>query len=157
MHQIQLVKEKDIEQLAAIFANVFTEADPEKPWDIKHARDYLSYWLKKQPDMFFGAYDKENNPIGATATNIKPWRTGTRCTDGIVFVDSKYQKQGIATALLKKVLVEAMAKYNATTFEAITFAGNEFPLTWYKKIEITPDNHAMVIKGESVKILENLS
>ena len=157
MYTIKLVQESDVEILAKIFSTSFSEADKEKPWDINHAQKYLLYWLAKQPDMFFGAYDKDDKPVGAIAVNIKPWRTDVRCSDGVVFVDIEHQKQGIAKLLFNKVINEAMTKYGAKSFEAVTFAGNEFPLTWYKKIGINPDEHAVLIKGACDDILNKLS
>lgn len=157
MYSIKLVQEKDINKLSEVFSKSFTEADKEKPWDIVHSKEYLSYWLKKQPDMFFGSFDENDNPVGAMVVNIKPWRTGVRCSDGVVFVDVQHQKQGIAKTLFKKVIEEAMDKYNAIGFEAITFAGKEFPLTWYEQIGINPDEHAVLIKGNCEDILNKLS
>lgn len=157
MHIIKPVRESDLEALADIFSRVFSEADKEKPWDKEHAHQYLAYWFKKQPDMFFGAFDESGKPVGAVAANIKPWRTGVRCSDGVVFVDAEYQRQGIAKSLLKKALEEAMQKYGAVSFEAVTFAGKEFPLTWYERIGVTPDTHAVLIKGNCREILDKLS
>lgn len=157
MYTLKLVQETDVQKLAEIFAKSFSVADPEKPWDVDHARQYLEYWMKKQPDMFFGAYDENNNPVGAMAVNIKPWRTGVRCNDGVVFVDVEHQKKGIATLLFRKVIEEAKQKYGATSFEAVTFAAKQFPLTWYEQIGITPDEHAVLITGKSDDILNKLS
>ncbi len=157
MYKIKLVQENDIGKLAEVFSKSFSEADKEKPWDIVHSKEYLLYWLKKQPDMFFGAFDNEDNPVGAMAVNIKPWRTGVRCSDGVVFVDTEHQKKGIAKTLFKKVIEEAISKYNAISFEAVTFAGKEFPLTWYQQIGISPDEHAVLIKGNCEDILNKLS
>lgn len=155
-YTIKLVQENDVEMLSLIFSKAFSEADKDKSWDLEHSRKYILYWLKKQPDMFFGAFNDEGNPVGAMAVNIKPWRTGTRCTDGILFVDAKYQGQGIAKLLFKKVLEKAMDKYGAVSFEAVTYADREFPLSWYKKIGITPDEHAVFIKGSCSDILNKL-
>lgn len=157
MYTIKLVQQSDIEILSEIFSKSFSEANKEKPWDKVHSEKYLLYWLKKQPDMFFGVYDENDKPVGAIAVNIKPWRTDVRCSDGVVFVDTEHQKQGIAKLLFKKVIKEAMEKYDAKSFEAVTFAGNEFPLTWYKKMGINPDEHAVLIKGNCKDILNNLS
>ncbi len=156
MYTIKLVQKSDIDILSEIFSKSFSEADKEKPWDKAHAEKYLLYWLNKQADMFFGAYD-DNKPVGAIAVNIKPWRTDVRCSDGVVFVDTEHQKQGVAKLLFKKVINEAMNKYDAKSFEAVTFAGNEFPLTWYKKIGINPDEHAVLIKGSCEDILNKIS
>ena len=157
MHTIRLVQESDLENLADIIAKVFTEADKEKPWDKEHALKNLEYWFKKQPDMFFGVFDEKEMPIGAMVVNIKPWRTVVRCTDGVIFVDTPYQKQGLAKELFKIVIKEAMEKYDATTFEAITFAGKKFPLTWYEKIGVASDRGAVLIKGDCQDILDKLS
>ena len=157
LYTLKLVQENDIEILSGIFSKTFSEADKNKPWDIDHSRKYLLYWLKKQPDIFFGAFNNEGKPVGAMAVNIKPWRTGNRCSDGVIFVDAEHQSQGIAKLLFKKVIEEAINKYSATSFEAITFADKEFPLTWYKKIGITPDERAVLIKGKCSDILKKLS
>jgi len=157
MYTINLVQEKDIDNLSGIFSKSFSLANKEKPWDVSHSKEYLLYWLKKQPDMFFGAFNNEGVAIGAMVVNIKPWRTGVRCSDGVIFVGIEYQKQGIAKSLFKKVISEAIYKYNTTGFEAVTFAGKEFPLTWYQKIGINPDEHAVLIKGNCEDILNKLS
>ncbi len=156
MYEIRKVEEKDLEILAGIMVEVFTMADPSKPWSKDGAQKYLEYWFEKQPDMFFVAYNEEKSPIGAVATNIKPWRTSVRCTDGVVFVSAHHQKKGVASMLLKTVLGEAMQKYGVSEIEAITFAGEEFPLGWYKKLGLTPDSHAVIIKGKCHEILNNL-
>jgi len=157
VYTLKLVQEKDIEILSDIFSKIFSEADKDKSWDIEYSRKYLLYWLRKQPDMFFGAFNKDGNPVGAMAVNIKPWRTGTRCTDAVIFVDAEYQRQGIAKSLFKKIIEEAMSKYGATSFEAVTFADKQFPLNWYEKIGITPDKHSVFIKGNCSDILSKLS
>jgi GNAT superfamily N-acetyltransferase len=156
-YTIKLVRENDIEVLTGIFSKTFSEADKEKSWDMEHSKKYLLYWLKKQPDMFFGAFDSDGKPVGAMAVNIKPWRIGTRCTDAVIFVDAEHQGQGIAKLLFKKVIEEAMSEYGATSFEAATFANKEFPLSWYKKIGINPDKNTVLIKGKCSDILNNLS
>lgn len=156
MHTVKLVQEKDIEKLAIVFADAFTVADPEHPWDYQHASAYLEYWLKKQSDMFYGAFDQAGNIVGAMAVNIKPWRTGVRCNDGFACVDINYQKNGIGKQLFKKVISEALEKHNVTIFEGVTFAGEIFPLTWYKRIGISVDEHAVVIKGDCNEILQKL-
>ncbi len=157
MYKIKLVQESDIEILSEVFAKSFSEADSERPWDKDHSKKYLEYWLKKQPDMFFGAFDDNWRPVGAVALNIKPWRTGIRCNDMVIFVNTENQKQGIAKLLLQKVITEAMNKYGATSLEAITFASEEFPLAWYKRIGINPDEHTVLIKGECADILSRLA
>ena len=92
---IRLIKEGDIKTLAEIYSRVFSEANPNKPWDVDHSHEHLMYWLRIQPDMFFGVFDENDNPIGAIAVGIKPWRTGNRCSAGIIFVDTQNKKRGV--------------------------------------------------------------
>ena len=139
MYSLRLVKKDDLETLSKIFSDSFTNISPDKPWEQKYALEYLKYWFEKQPDMFLCACDDNDNLVGAIATNIKPWRTGMRCTDGVVFVDINFQKRGIATLLLKEIISKAKDKYGVEIFEAITFSEKEFPLTWYEKIGLSVD------------------
>lgn len=157
MLNIKLAEEKDLKPLSIIFAKSFTLADPERPWDEKNAYEYLKYWLDKQPDMFFVAFDDEENPIDASAVNIKPWRTGMRGNDAVLFVDPKMQKHKVGTNLLKRMIKEAIDKYNVEILESITFSANQFPLTWYQKIGMNIDERAVVIKGNALDILQKLS
>ena len=154
---IKLVLESDIEILSEIYSKVFSEADKNKPWDKDHSFKHLMYWLKIQPDMFLGAFDENNKPIGAIAVSIKPWRRNNRCSAGIIFVDARYQKQEIAKILFKTMLEKAVQRYKTISFEAVTFADKEFPLNWYKKLGIIPDKNAVLIKGSCIEILEKLS
>lgn len=156
MHTLRLVQEKDLSALAKILANSFTQADPEKPWDVVHSYENLKYWFAKQPDLFYIAVDEMEKPLGAMVVNIKPWRVNIRCNDGILFVDPSVQNKGIGKDLFRKVIQDAVYKYNAETFEGITFAGKEFPMSWYKKIGIDKDDYAMVIVGKCKDILNNL-
>lgn len=155
MIDIRIVKQEDLESLARIYSNSFTQACPEKPWEYDRSLDFMNYWFKKQPDLFYVALFN-GVVIGATVLNIKPWREGNRCQDAIIFVDSKYQKQGIGKMLFVKVLEESISKYNATTFEAVTFTDNEFPLSWYERIGVNKDEKAAIIKGSCKNILKNL-
>ena len=155
--KIRLVKKEDLEILSEIYSRVFSEADKNKPWDINHSYEHLMYWLKIQPDMFMGAFDENNKPIGAIAVGIKPWRRGNRCSAGIIFVDTQSQQKNVAKMLFKTMLNRAVRKYKAISFEAVTFAGKDFPLNWYKKLGIEPDRGAVLIKGNCFAVLKKLS
>lgn len=155
MIELRPAKQEDLEPLAALFAESFTTADPEKPWDQEHAFKYLEYWLRKQPDMFYVA-TQDGELAGGMVVNIKPWRTGIRCNDGVLFVGIKFQRKGIGKMLFKKVISEAQNKYHAEIFEGITFAGKEFPMDWYNRLGISLDQYAVVIKGSCTDILKYL-
>lgn len=156
MTELQLAKQEDLEPLAALFAESFTTADPEKPWDQEHAFKYLEYWLRKQPDMFYVALN-DGELAGGLAVNIKPWRTGVRANDGVIFVATKFQKLEIGKILIKKVIGEAVEKYGVDMVEAVTFAGPDFPMDWYRRMGIAPDDHAAIIKGSVIDIMKYLN
>ncbi len=152
---IRLAKEQDLDLLSGIFAESFTQADPNKPWTKDRAYNLLSHFLKHQPDLFFVAED-ENILKGGFGVLIKPWRSGNRCTEGCLFVDPKYQKTGIGNALFIKVLEESLEKYDAQVFEGVTFAAKQFPLTWYESIGLKPDEYAVFINGKTTEMLQSL-
>ncbi len=156
MHTLRLVEETDLPILAKVLSKSFTQADPEKPWNEENSFENLKYWFKKQPDLFYAAVDEMGNHLGAMVVNIKPWRESIRCNDGILFVDPSIQNKGIGRDLFRKVIEESVNKYNAETFEGITFAGKEFPMSWYERIGIEKDDYAMVIVGKCKDILEKL-
>jgi len=153
--EIRLVGESDLLKLSEIFSVAFTEADKAKPWTQIRAFNLLSYFYKHQPDLFFVAVNK-GELVGGSALLIKPWREGNRCTGGISFVHPKHQKSGIGTKLFIKKLEVAIDKYQADSYESITFAAKEFPLTWYERIGLAHDKGAILIKGKTQEMLDRL-
>lgn len=154
--KIKLVKFDDLIKLAEIYSKAFSEADPQKPWDIENSYKHLKFWFDIQPDMFFVAFDKKDNILGGVASLIKPWRISNRCSAGVIFVNPDIQTKGVGRVLFSKMLSEAIKKYNAKSFEAITFAGKEFPASWYKSLGILPDKGALLVKGSCFEILSKL-
>ncbi len=155
MFYLGLTTEQDLQPLARIMAESFTAISPEKPWDTEHAYSHLKFWYEKQPDMFWCAYDADNNPVGAIVGMIKPWRTGMRCTDCVIFVDTKYQDQSIGNMLVKKIATEAKEKYNVEIFEAVTFATKDFPMSWFEKLGAAKDDFAILIKASVDDLLNS--
>lgn len=154
--QIRLATKNDLDKLAAIFTAAFTQADPSKPWGSMQSLALMQYWLKRQPDLFFVATEGEGL-LGGMVANIKPWRDGNRCQDGIIFVDPAQQNKGIGRALFVSLLTACIEKYQTKTMEGITFSGSEFPLSWYERIGLKKDEGAIVIKGDCKEILTNLT
>jgi GNAT superfamily N-acetyltransferase len=153
--KIALAAEEYLKPLSEIYSQAFTEADPTKPWTQERAFNLLSHFYKIQPDLFFITFE-EDNIVGAMAVIIKPWREGNRCTEGILFVHPKYQRSGIGKKLFVHLLDKAITNYSADTFEAITFAAKEFPLTWYESIGLVQDKDAVLIKGRTQEMLNKL-
>jgi GNAT superfamily N-acetyltransferase len=153
--EIRLVKEGDLKELSRIFAESFTEADPNKPWTQERSFSLLEHFYKIQPDLFSVAIEADLL-VGAVMAKIKPWREGNRCTEGVIFVDSAFQRKGFGGQLFSRLLEEVINKYQANTIEGITFNKEEFPLTWYEKIGHKRDKHAVLLKGDTREMLENL-
>jgi GNAT superfamily N-acetyltransferase len=152
---IRPAAESDLQCLAEIYVASFNQADPGKPWTEGRARLLLTHFLEHQSDLFL-VDDEEGILRGGMATLIKPWREGNRCTEGVLFVDPKFQKLGVGKRLFAAVLREALNRYDAQVFEGITFAANQFPLTWYTRLGFKRDEGAVFIKGASVEMLARL-
>jgi len=152
--KIDLVKKEDLEQVAEIYCNSFNSVSNEG-WTKETALRLFEYWFNRQPDLFFIAKDKDKI-IGSVVASAKPWFDGVRLQDGEVFVDPKYQKRGVGKQLLIKLIKEGINKYNTNTFEGITFAGAEFPLSWYKRIGMKKSDDLVVISGSCQEMLNNL-
>lgn len=152
---IDIAKEGQLNRLSEIHSEAFTQADPTKPWTHERALNLLRHFYKIQSDLFLVASEGEE-VLGAMAVIIKPWQEGNRCTEAILFVSPKHQKSGIGTMLFTRLLEEALSKYKAGMFEAITFVAKEFPLTWYESMGLKPDDGAILIRGKSQEMLNNL-
>lgn len=148
------VTEYNLKPLSKILAEVFSAAEPEKPWDDEHAYNYLNHFFQKQPDLFFVAQDNEKT-IGGICATVKPWRTGPRCLIEALFIDSQHQKQGIGKELMKKVLKTAMKKYDTVTVEGISFTDKNFR-ELNEKLGLQVDDQAVVVKGDCREILLRL-
>jgi predicted N-acetyltransferase YhbS len=152
---IRLAKKEEISEVAKVYATAFNGVSKES-WTLERAGALLQYWVQKQPDLFFVAVDN-GKIIGAITMGIKPWFDGVRLQDGELFVSSEYQKQGVGKLLLKKVLEKALAKYQVSTLECVTFAGNTFPKTWYEKIGLKKSEDLIIMTGNCQEIFKRLN
>lgn len=92
--EIRLMKKEDLKKLAIIYARTYHVFDVGERWTAKSAITLMSYWMKRQPDLFFIAkYD--GKIAGAFVAGIKPWWDGNHLVDGELFVDPDFQKKGI--------------------------------------------------------------
>jgi GNAT superfamily N-acetyltransferase len=153
---IRLATKKDLNKLAKIYVNSYSPLPTEEQWEEKTAKKLLSYWMIKQPDLFF-VVEVNKKLAGAFVSGIKPWRDGNHLFDGEVFVDPKYQKLGAGSKLIKAVFTKAIKKYKAVTFEASTFKNTKFPLKWYKTMGILSNKELVFISGDLKNALKKLA
>ena len=146
---------EDLESVARLYAEVFNEASPSEHWTFERALALFEYWLKRQPDLFFVA-EEDGVIIGGIAANIKPWFDGNRFQDAELFVHSNHKRKGLGTRLLARALEQAIEKYDAKTFEGITFANTDFPQSWYDTLGLKKDEDLTVITGDCRAVLEVL-
>jgi len=149
------MQKADLQRLAEIYVDVYTAFDVGERWTTATAKQLLSYWLDKQPDLaFVAAY--ENKIVGAFLSGIKPWWDGNHLFDGELFVHPDYQKKGIGTELSKALYQKAVETYNVTHFDAHTFRKTEFPLKWYKAQGFMVNEDWVMISGDVKKVMGKL-
>ncbi len=141
--------------LGEIYAKVYEFFDTGEKWVAETAEKLMEYWFNKQSDLAFLA-EYDGKIVGGFFSGIKPWWDGNHLFDGEIFVHPDFQNKKIGKALFKKLLTEAVEKYDAKMFEAITFSGSEFPLNYYKKIGFMLVPKLTLISGDVKKILTNL-
>ena len=151
-----LRSENDLDSLAEIYVDLYSNSVLKEKWTQATAKSLLMYFYKQYPDLFLVAY-YEQNPVGAIMSLIKPWCDGTHLEDTEVFVDRKYQKNGIASELYKEHFNLAIRKYDAKFMEAHTyFDDNRYPLKWYEKLGFEIIDDWKIISGELNTVLKNL-
>jgi len=152
--EVVLAKKEEVLQIAQIYVDAFASA-PSEHWTKETAENLLNYWFQKQPDLFFIAID-DNKIVGGITMGVKPWWDGNRLQDGELFVAPECQKQGVGKQLLKRVLKEAISRYQVSTLEGITFSSDSFPRTWYEKIGLKKSDDLIIVTGDCQKILSEL-
>jgi len=155
MLNIRPVKKEDLDVLGDIFAKVYEVFDVGERWTIDSARALMRYWFNKQSDLAFLA-EYDDKVVGGFLSGIKPWWDGNHLFDGELFVHPDFQDKKIGKALLKKLLTEAVKKYDAKIFDAFTFNGSDFPLSWYKKIGFHVITEWTMFSGNIEEILKGL-
>ena len=156
MVNIREVIKEDLETLGEIFVEVYTVFDVGERWEKESAVKLMEYWFNKQPDLAY-LVEFEDRIVGAFFTAIKPWWDGNRLFDGEFFIHPEFQNKKIGKKLFKKVLEEAVEKYDVKIFDAFTFNGPDFPLSWYKKLGFKEIKEWTMFSGNVQEVLKNLS
>lgn len=153
---IRLAKLEDIENLAYIYKELYDDVEIWESWSVESAKNLLSYWYNRQPDLFF-VVEVDGKVVGGIVSGIKPWFDGNRLVDGELFVDSRYQEKYLGKELLKKHLFEAKRIYDAKIIEFHTYGDQtEFPQNWYKRIWCKKDKELIIMNWEIENILKYL-
>lgn len=150
------VKEKDLSTLARIYSVVYLNIKMGETWTFETALSYMQYFYHYQPDLFICAYD-DDIPVGAIMSTLKPYYDGLHLTETELFVLEDYRGQNIGKKLLEMHFELAIAKYDASRIDAITYINNpDSPLDWYKKIGLEPINNLVVLQGNLEDCLTKL-
>ncbi|MBI4162455.1 MAG: GNAT family N-acetyltransferase [Candidatus Aenigmarchaeota archaeon] len=152
---IRLMKKKDLKELAKAYTRAYSIYNKWEHWNDERSYALLSYWHKRQPDLAFVA-ELDKKVVGAFVAGIKPWWDGNHLVDGELVVDPDYQKKGIGTLLLKKVLEKSLSKYNANEWEATTFKKTKFPLSWYTRLGFKEHKEWTIIGGNIKEALKKM-
>jgi len=151
------MRKSDLSELAKIYVEVYQNFDVGEKWNKKTAYDLIAFWFKLQPDFCFVA-EYENKIVGAFVAIVKPWCDGKHLIIEEIFVNPRYQKHGVGSALTKKMFEKAIKKYNVKFVEGITFTKLKHPLSWYKSLGFREVKEWVNINGnilKALKILQN--
>jgi len=151
---VRLLKKEEIPAVASVYAKAFNQAGIGEKWTQEKAEEFINWWFEHQPDLFFVAIHKKR-PVGGIVAGIKPWWNHNNLTDGELFVDPDFQRQGVGKKLIRTLLEEATRKYKIVEFEGLADKSHKFPLSWYKKLGMT-ETPFVHIAGKPREILKKL-
>lgn len=152
---IRLIREEDISSTAKVYKTAFNRADVGEKWTLESAEKLIEFLFKFQPDLFFVA-EFEGKILGGAVGLIKPFWNGNYITETELFVNPEFQNQGIGKELLKKLISEALNKYNITSFDGLAYKNRKFPLAWYQRIGLKESDKLVYLEGNPKEIIEKL-
>lgn len=152
---IRLMKNSDLNKVAALYANIYAKVDIGEKWTRATAYKLMKHFLLKQPDLAFIAL-LNNKIVGGFVAGIKPWWDGNHLVDGEIFVDFNYHKRGIGSELSKAMYAKAIKKYKIAGIDFVTFSKNNFPLKWYKSMGFVVGRELIMINGDANKVMQRL-
>lgn len=156
MINIRLASKNDLKEIAILNSNVYNKLKIGEEWNAEGSEKLMEFFYKFQPDLFFVAKYK-NVLVGAIVALVKPWWDGNHLTDGEFIVDTKYQRLGIGSKLLKKLFTVSKRKYKAKSWDTYTHRVHDHPLRWYKKIGFQETQNWVMISGKIDDVLPNLN
>lgn len=151
---IRQMKKEDLHELAAVYVGALDHSNTNEKWTEQSAYALLLDWFKRQPDLAYVA-ELDQKLVAAFVVGVRPWWDGNHLVDGELFVDFEYQGRGIARELIGRTLSAAVEKYAPVTWESYTFRGQDFPLTWYKRLGFREIEEWIMIRADVAQLLKN--
>ncbi len=152
---IRIVKQDDLKNLDEIYLKSYNSLNIGENWDIQSSQKLMEFFFSYQSDLFFLA-EVDGIIAGAIVALVKPWWDGNHLVDGEIFINPKFQKQGLGTKLIEKMFLIAKEKYQAVSWDTFTHIIYEHPLKWYKKLGFTKINQWTMISGDTSKVLNKI-
>lgn len=152
MPSIKLATQQDLVPLARVYVSSLDAAQTDERWTEDSALALLTDWFRRQPDLFFAA-EMDNKFVGGFVVAVRPWWDGNHLVDGELFVDPNSQNKGIARALIRHTLLEAVTKYAPVHWDTYTFNEQSFPLDWYYRLGFKPINEWIMIRADVREVL----
>lgn len=111
-----LVDKADLYQLADVYTRSYQLGE----WTQSAALEYMEWWFKRQPDLFYMAKKPTSGVIiGGVVAAIKPLQGKKHLADFEIFVDPIVQNLSVGTVLTVAILNEAIRKYKIERVEGI--------------------------------------
>ncbi len=145
----------DLQQLAVVYMRVFEDPELNEHWTEESAHALLADWYKRQPDLALAAAC-DDRLVGGFVVGIRPWWDGNHLVDGELFVDPEYQGRGIGRELVRQTLKTAVQRYSPVVWESYTFHGQEFPLSWYKRLGFREIQEWVMIRADVAELITRL-
>lgn len=155
MAEIRKVRWADIPALGGVYAHVYNSLDIGESWTRASASDLLTYYFNAHPELAYLA-EVDKQIAGGFLAGVKPWCDGNHLYDGEIFVDPRFQRQGIGKQLMVTVFDEAIRIHRVTAWDAITYTSRPHPLSWYKKLGFEETPGLTMISCDVPQVLERL-
>jgi len=124
---------KYLDEMAQLFAEVYSELGTERVWNLETAKKYLERDIVNYPEYCLVILNDGGSSMGGVFCRIDPYYQGQLLFVDSVQVKPEYRKQGIAKKLLQEVF--KIAKRNGVEgVHLLADAREGFPRSWYEKL-----------------------
>ena len=154
---IRRATETDVSEIADLYKQAYNSATLlDEHWTKASARKFVTYFYRRQPDLFFIA--KENGVlVGAVVAAVQPWWDGNHLVEGELFEAPGLADETVRKALLQELLTVARSKYHVVSWDTITPTLHEHPLSAFEELGFSEVPHWKAISGDINTILSRVS